>query len=152
MPRALSRPPPTSSVARLLDADSVSRALKPVPPPDVAAAPCGAPEQAESSATSIKREFVLTDDTAAILDVMVERLRNGTKTRLSASHAVRSLLWTVRPCLTLLDAVVAGSRPWKLPPNGGLHHVERVVYEQRIADAIATALRRNATPRGESDA
>ena len=151
MPRALSRPPPTSSVARLLDADSVSRALQPVPTTEAAAGPHGAPERAESSVTSIKREFVLTDDTAAILDAMVERLRIGTKTRLSASHAVRSLLLAVRPCLALFDAVVAGSRPWKLPPNGGSHYAERIAYEQRIADAIAEVLRRNSTPSARSD-
>lgn len=153
MPRTLIRPPPTSSIARLLDAESVSRALKPVPQIEHEPVPAEAPNRAESSVSaSVKREFVLTSDTAAILDAMVGRLRTGTKTRLSASHAIRSLLWTVRPCLALLDDVLAGSRPWKLPPNGGLYHAERVAYEQRIADAIAMVLRHNSIPPAPRDA
>ena len=152
MPRVLVHPKPSSAIARLLNAESVSRALKPVSL-DPAPLSSESPNPVRAiEANAIKREFVLTAETAALLDAIVDKLRCGTQTRLSASHVLRSLLQVVRPTLTSLDAVAARSRPWKLPPNGSLHHAERVEYEQCIADVIVNALHNHGPARTVGDA
>lgn len=137
MPRTLSKPPPSSSVARLLNAESVSRALQPLAS---ASPPVGAASPSTSTATHrpplVKREFVLNAAAATTLDAVVDRLRAGTGTRLNASHALRSLLLTLNPRLASLEALAASLRPWKLPPNGESHSGERAAFEQRLAEIL----------------
>lgn len=98
MARALSRPPPSSSVARLLDVSAATRA--------VAARP-DSPNEPKPLTTertfirasvprdvprSIKRELSLCDETDSVLEEIVRAVRAETGTRVTPSQVVRAML------------------------------------------------------------
>lgn len=143
MPKPLATPPPTSSIARLLDASAVSRAVEPVPAGDRDATDS---PKARRRAHPVKREVVLTEHTAEVLDVLVDRLRVATRTRLSASHLLRALIIAIEPSLGGVEVQVASSGPWRLPANGEQHDANRAEFEQRMADAILAALAKRRFP------
>lgn len=136
MPKPLSTPP-TSTVARLLDASAVTGAVD-RPAASSQSSPHG--PKARRRARPVKREVVLTDHTAEVLDVLVERLRAASHTRLSASHVVRALISALEPSVNALEVEVAASGPWRLPANGEPHDVDRAAFEQRMADAMLLAI------------
>lgn len=134
----------TSPVTRLLDASAVSRAVGPVPPPEQEPA-AGAPKP-RRPAHPVKREVVLTEHTAEVLDVLVDRLRAATRTRLSASHLVRALVLAIEPSLAGIEVQVASTGPWRLPANGARHDADRAEFERRMADAVLAALLKRRLP------
>ncbi|MCK6478322.1 MAG: hypothetical protein L6Q35_15995, partial [Phycisphaerales bacterium] len=128
----------SSPVSRLLDASAVSRAVGPVPATDPAQ-PSAAPSKARRPAHPVKREVVLTEHTAEVLDVLVDRLRAATRTRLSASHLVRALVMAVEPSLAGIEVQVASTGPWRLPANGARHDADRAEFERRMAESFIAA-------------
>lgn len=147
MPKPLATPPTSSAVARLLDASAVSGAVEPRHAPDRDPKP-GKDEvtQPRRRAHPVKREVVLTEHTAEVLDVLVERLRAATRTRLSASHMLRAMITAVEPALSAVEVEVASSGPWRLPANGEQHDANRAEFERRMADAILAALHKRRWP------
>lgn len=99
MARALRETPPSSSVARLLDSAAAGRALAPLASDEAVPSysavhtrdnpPAGSPR---NKPRLIKREFVLTRETDAVLEALLQMFRQTTGTRLTASHVVRALL------------------------------------------------------------
>ncbi len=147
MPKPLATVPTTSAVARLLDAAAVSGAVDPRPAPERDPNPeKGEVPRARRRAHPVKREVVLTEHTAEVLDVLVERLRAATRTRLSASHMLRAMITAVEPALSAVEVEVASSGPWRLPANGEQHDADRAEFERRMADAILAALHKRHWP------
>lgn len=136
MARRLAAERPTSSIARLLDPAAAAEALvaRPVRPP---------PDRSRQSRRALtKREVVLTAEADAAFQALIDACREGTQTRLTASHVVRALLRVVSGALPELRAALAKVGSQRLPSNGAAFEAERVRFEQVLADAILTGLRR----------
>lgn len=149
MAKPLTTPPPSSSIARLIDASAVTRALDPAATPRPALPSSGGAEGPPSRQRrrSVKREIVLSNDAAQVLDDLLDRLRRATGTRLSCSHAVRAVLLTFAPCLAAIESRVTTAEPWRLPANGSRHDGDRAAFERRMAAAITAALLDCQSPR-----
>jgi hypothetical protein len=147
MPKPLtSEETSSSSVARLLDASAVTRAVGPLSGSEVPHAASPTTVKARRRAHPVKREVVLTEHTAEVLDVLVDRLRVATRTRLSASHLVRALVSAIEPSLAGIEVQVASTGPWRLPANGARHDVDRAEFERRMSEAILAALLKRRLP------
>ena len=149
MPKTLTEPPPTSSVARLLDKGAVARALSPGPSPlrvssasfDVAAVSLVSGHGEIAQQSPIKREFVLSRETDATLATLVSVYRQATGSRLSASHIVRALLRAAEHGLESIDREAQRLGLLKLPSNGKDHEAERKVFEAKLAGGFIAAMR-----------
>src|SRR4051812_18619383 len=103
MPKPLSKPQPSSSVANLLD-PGVGKAAT----GNVAAFPrvpdrphAGLPSQAEPTGepANIKREFVLTASADEVLKELVSLYEKATGTNLTNSHLLRAVLTALSQAL-----------------------------------------------------
>lgn len=149
MPKTLTEPPPTSSVARLLDKGAVARALSPGPsPPRAPSAPFEAAGVSLVSGhgeaprpSPIKREFVLSHEADATLATLVSVYRQATGSRLSASHVVRALLRAAEHGLESIDREAQRLGLLKLPGNGKGHEAQRKVFEAKLAGSLIAAMR-----------
>jgi len=149
MPKSLREPPPSSSVARLLDRQAASRALAASQPTAAATAseqtvvtavtPRQAVEAVEDSV--VKREITLSPETAATLDELVRALRTATGTRLSTSHVVRALLRGLGPNLPFVQLAAQRFGRIRLPSNAPAYSADRERFEQRLAAALLEAIR-----------
>ena len=149
MPKTLTEPPPTSSVARLLDKGAVARALSPGPSPP--RAPSAFSEAAGVSLISgdgeaprpspVKREFVLSREADATLATLVSIYRQATGSRLSASHIVRALLRSAEHGLESVEREAQRLGFLKLPSNGKGHEAQRKVFEAKLAGSFIAAMR-----------
>lgn len=146
MAKMLQTEPPSSSIARLLDPVAASRAVQTI-------AVCD-PEQADSpedtaqprardahSGASVKREIVLTRETDAILDHLLNLFRRQTCTRLSTSHVIRVMLLMTQLATDTLHTELARVGPLNLPSNARGRETERQRFESILAQALGRAVR-----------
>lgn len=169
MAKPLREPPPTSSVARLLDIEAATRALAPTQPPvtqptepanrDAPAERPPPPRQAETlpahhtppvnlpsaaptgEPANIKRELVLSPSTEAAFSRLVELYRRSTGTRLSSSHVARAMLKGVAACMASLEREAEAIGRLRLPGNARGREGERERFEDRIAESFVNGVR-----------
>lgn len=149
MAKTLRTSPPSSSIARLLDPLAASRAIEKVsgyPPQGLTAEPPAAPLQSpagvgDPGARPIKREVVLTPETDAILDELVEAFRRATRTRLTTSHVVRAMLLSAHHAGAAIQDHLYQAGYVRLPSNARNHAAERQRFELLLARAFAVAMR-----------
>jgi hypothetical protein len=145
MAKPLQTDPPSSSVARLLDPSAAARATIRIPlDHGSVASPEISPHPGLKVTTSalIKREFILTPEANATLDRLIDIYRRGTRTRLAASHILRTLLLVTQDALDALAAELTDLPPMKLPSNARGREADREHFEQSLAEALRTALQR----------
>ena len=152
MAKVLRTEPPSSSIARLLDPMAAARAtnraaLHSTDSPRIESPQYPAPRVV--TAAIIKREFILTPDTNATLDRMVDLCRRGTRTRLAASQVVRAVLLVMRDTLDELTAELSELPPTRLPSNAPACKDERDRFEHMLSESLKATLRRSllAVPR-----
>lgn len=148
MARTLQRPPPSSSLARLLDTGAANRATaRPddsttVHEQDAHSAKVNFERQHVAALAHlptgeirrrIKREVLLCPETEETLDELVRFLRLGTRARVTTSHLVRALLRAVAPHLTAIRLRAAQLGPQRLPSNAPGCEAARRQFEQMIA-------------------
>ena len=149
MPKTLTEPPPTSSVARLLDKGAVARALSPgLSPPRTPSASFEAAGVSLVSghgeaprASPIKREFVLSHEADATLATLVSIYRQATGSRLSASHIVRALLRSAEHGLESIEREAQRLGFLKLPSNDKGHEAQRKAFEAKLVGSLIAAMR-----------
>lgn len=148
MARALQRPPPTSSIARLLDTDAAARAIATTPEPAAKAVaaqtgPLGSatPADRRSPSATVKREVILTATTDETMTRLVELYRRATGTRLSTSHVVRGMLRAIAHGMDPIQREARRIGPCRLPANAPGREAERERFEQRLAQALINGMR-----------
>lgn len=152
MPRAPRNPPPSSSVARLLDHRAAGRAIEPAgltAHADVSQEPAenanrrapgtGNPGAA-THAPPTKREVLLSPDADTTLERLVQLLRETTGARITTSHVVRALLRAVAPALPNIRDAFSQLGPLRLPGNGARQDRQRRQFEAQLARALAEGL------------
>lgn len=152
MAKQLRQPPPSSSVARLLDLTAAARAVAPaIDPPSIA----GHFEESKESTKEytpvasqsmqgtpyIKRELILTQETDATLSQLVELYRKATGSKVTTSHVARSLLLAVHHSMDYLSRESRRIGPLKLPSNARGREQDRLKFEARLADAFLAGMR-----------
>lgn len=150
MAKTLRTSPPSSSVARLLDPIAASRAIEKVsghPLPNMTSEYPSAPIQDPRAVSDpgprlIKREIVLTPETDAILDELVEAFRRATRTRLTTSHVVRAMLLSAQHAGAAIQDHLHQAGYVRLPSNAQGHAAERQHFELLLARAFAVAMRK----------
>lgn len=170
MPKPLREPPPSSSVARLLDVEAASRALAPPQPTapeppserqlastppateavksNVVTAPFPLPAPTGEPA-NIKREFVLSPSTDETFTRLVDLYKRATGTRLSSSHVARAMLRGIGQCMRPLEREAEQIGRLKLPSNARGREGEREQFEEAIAEAFIDGIRSAAAYRRE---
>lgn len=98
------------------------------------------PESVPRSQQKVKREFVLTRETDAMLTELVNVLRDKTAARLSGSYVLRGLARLMMNHLPAIrsSAVACGHR--RLPATSPRHVGARLKFEQYLADVFEIAL------------
>jgi len=148
MARTLRDPPPTSSLARLLDLDAATRATSRHRDPLTdqygdRAAPIDRDARPEARSSTewpdvirpsrIKREVLLCCETDETLDEVVRMLRLSTRTRVTTSHVVRALLRAISRRLDDIRRQAVHLGPRRLPSNSaGSEHARRD-FEEALA-------------------
>lgn len=139
MAKPLVHPPPSSSVARLLDMASAARAVAPVPPaPHSMDAPASA---ADRPSAFLKREFVLSAEADGVFQGMLEAARRGTGTRLTASHLLRAVLRVFGEYAAGVAMQLDAIGPTRLPSNAKGSTADRIRFEDAIAEALVRGIR-----------
>jgi hypothetical protein len=149
MPRSLTHPPPSSTVARLLDSQAAARATGAIqsalpvaaPVPLAASDALAATQPADRRDSEIKRELTLSRNTDETFAQLIELYRRATGTRLSASHLARAVLVGIATCLPALQREAARLGHWKLPSNAPGHELERQTFEEHIGRAFVAGIR-----------
>ncbi len=154
MAKPLREPPPSSSVARLLDLDAAARAVatlprtaeSPRPPATMAqtsasAHPAQAPVTPNGERPHIKRELVFTPSSDDAFTHLVELYRKATGSRLTSSHVARAVMKGVAHCMDYLEKEARRIGPLRLPCNARGRELDRERFEARIADAFIAGIR-----------
>lgn len=149
MPRTLRVSPPSSSVARLFDANAASRALA---APETSAL-VRRPELGEASSrlepplntSYTKREVTLCGVTDEAFSRLLQSFRESTGTRLSASHLIRALLHAVSEAVPSIEASARRLGRMRLPGNGRGTNAHRETFERKIALALLDGIRCHTT-------
>ncbi len=154
MAKSLATPPPSSSVARLLDLSAAARAVavNATPPEPVETHGDSSREPTEVEApiqltppsrdkAHLKREVVLTSETDEVFSRLVELYRRSTGTKLTASHVARAILKGADHCMHHLEREARRIGPTKLPSNARGRELERARFEARLADAFIAGIR-----------
>ena len=148
MARSLVSPPPSSTVARLLDAGAAARAIGLTPAttsdvPDAGALPV--PQRTQTPARAapmvIKRELALSLTSNETFEQLIELCRRATGARLSASQLARAMLTGVAHCLPYLQHEAQRIGRLRLPSNARGREQERKQFESRIARAFVAGIR-----------
>jgi hypothetical protein len=87
----------------------------------------------------MKRELVLTPLAEHTFAELVDGLRRTTGTKLTASHAFRSLMRALRPAVAVLTDRTDGTR-LRLPSNASGYEAEREAFEEHLARLLAAAI------------
>ncbi len=150
MAKALREPPPSSSVARLLDKEAAARAVATprsaetpqAQAPKTVTVNFPAPTTAPSGEpANLKREFVFSPSTDQTFTRLVDLYRRSTSTRLSSSHVLRAILKGIAHSMDSLDREARRIGPLKLPGNARGREGERERFEERIAEAFVAGVR-----------
>lgn len=88
----------------------------------------------------VKREFVLTRETDAVITEVVGLLRETTTARLSSSHVLRGLARLLMDRLPALRAAAVASGHRRLPSTSPNHFGARVEFERFLAGIFELAL------------
>lgn len=141
MARTLTQLPPSSTVARLLDAEAAARATSGagITVDKAGAGPVAGPLPSREPA--IKRELTLNQAENETLERVIEMYRRATGARLSASHVARSMLRGVAHCLPSLQHEASRIGRLKLPSNARGREHDRELFENRIARAFVAGVR-----------
>jgi hypothetical protein len=91
----------------------------------------------------VKREFVLTRETDAVITEVVGLLRETTTARLSSSHVLRGLARLLMDRLPALRAAAVASGHRRLPSTSPNHLGARVEFERFLASIFELALHAN---------
>jgi hypothetical protein len=150
MAKRLSTPPPSSSVAKLLEPGIGAAAIRPVNP--ASGAPAGAPEgrpaapppAATGEPADVKRELTLTRSTDETLQELVAIYQRATGCRLHASHLMRSMLRALQQLLPEIERAAESLGPLRRPSNATGREAERDAFECRLAASLLAALRGDA--------
>lgn len=149
MAKPLHRPPPSSSIARLLDQDAAARAIA-APPSEPGVSPVvgsalSAPAIPRAEVCvqprTIKRELTLTVATDETLTQLVDLYRRSTGTRLSTSHVARAMLRAVAYCMGSVEREARRIGRRKLPANAPGCETQRERFEHRLAQALVNGIR-----------
>lgn len=154
MAKALATPPPSSSVARLLDLSAAARAVavhktgidsveSPGVQPHASAGMGAITPHAPSMKKKVqpKREVVLTPDTDEVFSRLVELYRRTTGTKLTTSHVARAILKGAHHCMPYLEREAHHLGSMNLPSNARGRELERERFEARLADAFIAGIR-----------
>lgn len=96
---------------------------------------------------NIKREFILTRGADDTLQDAVRILSRATGANLTNSHFLRAVLKTVQLAMPELEREAAKLGKLKRPSNARGNEVEREEYEERLAEALHSALQSIASGR-----
>lgn len=150
MAKPLHQTPPTSSVSRLLDASAAMRATAPAPagtpvsgalPVPMPVEVAGAPRDIFGEVVYLKREFVVTLEADEAITRLVEAYRRATRTRMTASHVLRSVALAVERAMPTLEREAQRLGPMRLPSNARSRRAERERFERAIAAAFTAGMR-----------
>lgn len=148
MPRTLRDPPPTSSLARLLDTDAAARATARGhdAPKDrhgtgdglfgseARPAVRAEPEWPDVVRPSrIKREILLCAETDETLDEVVRILRLSTRSRVTTSHVVRAFMRAIARRMDDIRRQAVHLGPRRLPSNSAGNEQSRRDFEEALA-------------------
>jgi hypothetical protein len=147
MGKALTTPPPSSSVARLLDSTATTRAI--------AVRPSFSNDTTQLNAErtftrisvprdvprSLKRELSLCPESDTTLETLVHRLRSGTGARVTPSQVVRAMLRAFGPVADLVDRHAAANGPWRMPATSRDARGSREEFDARLAAVLREVLR-----------
>jgi hypothetical protein len=148
MAKPLQTPPPSSSIARLVDLDAAARAV--ADPTSTARRPAEQPlppqqvqhtlNTARHDRPCLNREFVLTPSADAAFERLLALYRRSTRTRLTASHVFRAVLKGIAHHLDTLEIEAERLGPLRLPSNARGRDQHREHFEARIADAFVRGM------------
>ena len=148
MARSLTQPPPSSSLARLLDAGAAARAVSVTTPATPFEQVNAGPSAAEAPGSvagrdhdPVKRELTLTMATDDVFEQLVEVYRRATGTRLSSSQLARAMRRGLAHCLPSLQREANRIGRLTLPSNARGRDRERDAFERRIARAFIAGIR-----------
>lgn len=96
--------------------------------------------QVPRSLEKVKREFVLTRETDAVISEVVTLLRETTSARLSSSHVLRGLARLLMRRLPALKSAAVASGPRRLPSTSPEQLGARVDFEQFLAGVFELGL------------
>jgi hypothetical protein len=149
MAKSLQHPPPSSTVARLLDAGAAARAIDPPRGPAQATPADHGPTsdsprravQMNEREPPIKRELTLSLGSDDTFTELIDLYRRATGARLSASHIIRAVLVGIAPCLPALQREANRIGRWRLPSNAPGYEEQRQQLEHRIGQAFIAGVR-----------
>ena len=95
----------------------------------------------EGDIPNIKREFILTRAADDTLQDAVRLLSRATGANLTNSHFLRAVLKTVQLAMPELEREAAKLGKLKRPSNARGNEAEREEYEERLAEAVHSAIR-----------
>jgi hypothetical protein len=95
----------------------------------------------EGDIPNIKREFILTRVADDTLQDAVRLLSRATGANLTNSHFLRAVLKTVQLAMPALEREAAKLGKLKRPSNARGNEAEREEYEERLAEAVHSAIR-----------
>lgn len=139
----------TSAAARFLTSqtstprvDSGGASAPPVPnqSADLASPRESSPESVPRSQHKVKREFVLTHETDAMLTELVHVLRDKTAARLSGSYVLRGLARLMMNHLPAIRTAAVAYGPRRLPATSPRHAPARMEFEKYLATVFELAL------------
>lgn len=129
------------SVARLLSPAVATAALAPVEPTFQVQPPQSSTDATRVCARQyIKREFILSPETDAILIDVLSVLYQSTGRRLNASQVIRSMLLAVRPALPLIRNAATQMEAVARPVNRRGQRQARTHFERYLARVIGAGL------------
>lgn len=110
------------------------------PSADLARPRESSPESVPRSQQKVKREFVLTHETDAMLTELVNVLRDKTAARLSGSYVLRGLARLMMNHLPAIRSAAVAYGPRRLPATSPRHAPARMEFEQYLATIFELAL------------
>ena len=128
------------AAARAIQRMAPSQTLAPNIEPAYASAPRDATAGCRDARLT-KREIVLTPETDAVLNQLVDIFRQATGTRLSTSHVIRAMLVATQGTTDALREKLGQIGSVRLPSNAGGREAERGRFEMLLASAFTAAMR-----------
>lgn len=98
------------------------------------------PERVPRSQQKVKREFVLTHETDAMLTELVNVLREKSSARLSGSYVLRGLARLMMNHLPAIRSAAVAYGPRRLPATSPRHAPARMEFEKYLATIFELAL------------
>jgi hypothetical protein len=156
MPKPLTKPQPTSSVAKLLEPGVAAAALAPVGAPSHTTQTNGSvPALGQADAgnlmvvtgvptgeiANITRQFILTPTTDETLKRLITIYNRASGANLTNSHVLRAILKGVAHAMPELEREAARLRALKRPSNARGKEALREEFEQKLAAAFIAGMR-----------